>query len=433
MATAVSQPGSHRAGISDRLEAAAALFTGLAAVAIVFSIAASEILIGAALLLLLLSRQAISFPSRLGLPLLAFMGWTLLSLAFSSDPWSGFAAIRKFFAFAALVLAYNAYQNKRQIERTLLGVVLAGSLSALYGLGQFVYDYWHLTRQGLPFYENYVAHQITGFMSHWMTLGGQLMMILLLALAFLLFGGLPRKHRRLGWLCVAVLTLTLLAAFTRGIWLGTIVSAGYLLVRSERRRLLWLLPVGLLLLFLASPSWLQRRGFSILQASNDSSIQSRLVMIPTGWRMIAAHPWFGIGPEQVGPQFLRYKPEDLPLPEAWYGHLHSNYLQLAAERGIPCLLIWLWMLFEVAYAGISTVRSSSSNGRAGGHLAVAVTLGLMVSGLFEFNFGDSEVLILYLFLIATPYSWTRLTTESLSGSPASPEISPTRAVPSEAL
>lgn len=433
MATTVSQQRSHREALAGSLEATTALLTGLATVAIVLSIAASEILIGTALLLLLLSRRAISFPSRLGLPVLAFLGWTLLSLAFSSDPWSGFASIRKFFAFSALLLAYNAYQNQRQIERVLLGVLLAGSLSALYGLGQFAYDYWYLTRQELPFYENYVAHQITGFMGHWMTLGGQLMMILLVAMALLLFGEWPAERRSLAWLCAGVLTLALLAAFTRGIWLGTVAGAGYLLGRSARRRLLWLLPVGLCLLFLASPSWLQRRGFSIFQASQDSSIQARLVMIPTGLRMIAAHPWFGVGPEQVGPEFLRYKPLDLPLPRAWYGHLHNDYLQLAAERGIPCLLIWLWMLFEVFYAGLFTARSPSGMGRTWGHMAIALTIGLMVSGLFEFNFGDSEILILYLFLIAAPYAWARLVAEPLPGRPVAAEISPTPQAPLEAL
>ena len=50
----------------------------------------------------------------------------------------------------------------------------------------FAADYFALQRQGLGFYDNYVVHQITGFMSHWMTYGGQLMIVLLLLLAIIL-------------------------------------------------------------------------------------------------------------------------------------------------------------------------------------------------------------------------------------------------------
>ncbi len=43
-----------------------------------------------------------------------------------------------------------------------------------------------------------------------------------------------------------------------------------------------------------------------------------------------------------------------------------------------------------------------------GQAGVAMSIGLMIAGLFEFNLGDSEVMMLYLFLIAAGYAWTRL-------------------------
>ena len=67
--------------------------------------------------------------------------------------------------------------------------------------------------------------------------------------------------------------------------------------------------------------------------------------------MIRAHPWFGMGPEEVKLQFNNYVPADIPrpLPEGWYGHLHNIYLQYAAERGIPTMLLMLWMLGQILY------------------------------------------------------------------------------------
>ncbi len=395
-------------GLSGRMESVTPLLTALAAVATLFSIAAAQILLSMALLSLLLSRHAIEFPARLRFPLLAFIGWTLLSLAFSTAPVAGLPQVRKLFVFFILLVVYNAYRHRQQLWHASRAMVLAGTLAALYGLVQFVYRYMALERQGLPFYENYVVqNQITGFMGHWMTFSGELMLVFLLLLASVLFFPWQGRRSLWWWLCLAPIALALLASFTRGVWLGTFAGTTYLLVRF-RPRLLWILPAGVLLLYLIAPPWLQERGQSIFDTQTDTSNRSRLLMLQTGLEMIAAHPWFGVGPQRVGAEFFRYKPASLPVPQAWYGHLHSNYLQLAAERGIPFLLIWLWLIYQVAHEGITAARSADAKTRVLGHSAVAATVGLLVDGLFEFNFGDSEVLMLYLFVISIPFAWSRL-------------------------
>ena len=424
LSTTIAEPIPNPAGPSRRIETATAVLTALALFALFFSIAVAQIFLGMALLSLLLSRKPVHIPARFGLALAGFLGWTLLSLAFSRDVWDGLPQLRKLFVFLAFVVAYNAFTHPRQLWRITQGVVLGGAVSALYGLGQFVQAYGRITGQGLPFYENYVLHQITGFMSHWMTFSGELMMVLLLAAAGALFGGLSRRIRLGAGLCAAVVGLALLAAFTRGIWLGAFAGLVYLLGRSRPRRLL-LLPVALVLLYFLSPAWLQRRSQSIFDPTTfdptaDTAKQSRVVMFWTGLNMIAAHPWLGVGPEQVDAEFLRYKPAEMPLPRGWYGHLHNNYLQVAAERGIPCLLFLLWMIFEVLRSGLTLVRNTAAEARILGHSAIAITIGLLVSGLFEFNLGDSEVLMLYLFLMAVPFAWVRLEREALPAS-LSPE------------
>ena len=71
-------------------------------------------------------------------------------------------------------------------------------------------------------------------------------------------------------------------------------------------------------------------------------------------------------------------------------------------------MFWLWVLFEVFRLSWSLARSPSPEGRALGHAAIAISIGLMVAGLFEFNLGDSEIMMPYLFLIAAGFAWTRL-------------------------
>ncbi|MBI3934754.1 MAG: O-antigen ligase family protein [Acidobacteria bacterium] len=411
MATLRSVSAYRREGFSpggifaNRLAAVTPWLTGLSCAAVLFSIAVSQILLAAALACLLLSRQPLEFPARWRIPLLAFAGWTLLSLAFSSAPASGLSQIRKLFVLFVIVVVVNGFQNQKQIWRTVEGVLLGGITAALYGLWQFGSDYLALQRQGLAFYDHYVVHQITGFMSHWMTYAGQLMIVFLLLLAIVLFAtDCGRKKWR--WLGLALIWIALLAAFTRGIWLGTLAGAIYL-VAAYRRWMVALIPAFVLFLYLISPSWLQRRDQSILSPEGDSSSMSRLVMLRTGLRMIRAHPMFGLGPERIGAEFQQYTPPDITLPPAWYGHLHNTYLQIAAERGIPCLLIFLWFLYEVLHDSFLRTRSGLSRERALAYAALAATIGVMVGGLFEYNFGDSEVLMLYLFVISLPYAWNR--------------------------
>jgi len=123
--------------------------------------------------------------------------------------------------------------------------------------------------------------------------------------------------------------------------------------------------------------------------------------------MIQAHPWFGLGPEQVGPHVMQYVPSDvkLPLPEGYYGHLHNIYIHYAAERGIPTMLALLWMLGQALYDFIRALRRLPAGAEARWvlHGAIAVTIAVMLSGFYELNLGDSEVLAMFLAVIGIGY------------------------------
>jgi O-antigen ligase len=130
-------------------------------------------------------------------------------------------------------------------------------------------------------------------------------------------------------------------------------------------------------------------------------------MIRTGLEMVKAHPWLGLGPEQIGPQFMTYVPKDVsrPLPKGWYGHLHNMYLQYAAERGVPALLLLLWFIGKIAYDFVTSIRSGRLSPQAYYCLygAVAAILALLAEGFFEYNLGDSEVLTMFLTVASLGY------------------------------
>ncbi len=391
------------------LARAAFWLTGGAAVAVLFSIAACQILLGLAVAALLFSGARLRFPP-IRLPLVLFIAGTLISLALSDDPGAGRPQIRKVFVFLTLLVVYSTFREIAQIRRLVLCWAGAGALVAARGLAQFGEKLREANLLGRNFYEYYVGERITGFMSHWMTFGGQLMIVLVLLAAFILFS--PYARRGLLWfslLCAVPLCGSLVLGFTRSIWLASAAAALYL-IWVWRRVFLLAVPVLAFAGFWFAPDSVRGRVVSMFKprAELDSN-QHRIVCWRTGWEMIKAHPWFGVGPEHVRIQFDQYVPSDVPrpLPTGWYGHLHNNYVHYAAERGVPVMLMLVWLLVKILFDFARAARRAPP-GRSDTkfilHGAIAAVLAIMVAGIFELNLGDSEVLTMFLALTACGYT-----------------------------
>jgi O-antigen ligase len=86
----------------------------------------------------------------------------------------------------------------------------------------------------------------------------------------------------------------------------------------------------------------------------------------------------------------------------YHDHLHDNFLQLAAERGLPCLIAWLWFMLALAWHTLRIRRRLSSQ-RWVADAALAAWLAFIAEGFFEFNFGTSPVLMVFLFVMSTPF------------------------------
>jgi putative inorganic carbon (HCO3(-)) transporter len=147
----------------------------------------------------------------------------------------------------------------------------------------------------------------------------------------------------------------------------------------------------------------------MLRPGKKDSNEHRIVTWRTGLEMIRAHPLLGLGPEVMKDpaQFDHYVPADIPrpLPEGWYGHLHNIYIQYAAERGIPTMLAMMWLIGKVLWDFASALRGklASTEARFVLHGAISVILAVLAEGLLEYNLGDSEVLTLFLAMIAFGY------------------------------
>jgi O-antigen ligase len=132
----------------------------------------------------------------------------------------------------------------------------------------------------------------------------------------------------------------------------------------------------------------------------DPTNQDRVAMLDAGAGIVRDHPLTGVGPAMVPRVYEQYRPDY--AVQALNPHLHNVPMQIAAERGLPALAIWVWLMVTLSMRLVRLFRSGRE--RLLTATAMAATAAMLAAGLFEYNFGDSEFLMLYLVLITLPFA-----------------------------
>lgn len=372
----------------------------------IFGIAASNILLG----LLVLSGPWTALrgglrrvPWRelgpLYVPLAAYVLWLGGATLFSYDPRVSVSSLSEVFTLTALFLAPLLVRGERDVRRIVTGLIVVAALIACFGLAQYLVGYGDIDRR------------IRGPLSHYMTFSG----ILLIADFLLIASLLDRRARpdgsRHGWRrylrywrygALLVLNIALLGSYTRSAWVGLGVTFTLLVLARKPRWLLAYAPAVLLFILLAPIPLLHR--VSSITDLRDLSNYDRICMVQAGLTMVAERPLFGQGPDLVERRYPIYRPATAPRYDV--PHLHNSFLQLAAERGLPALLAYLAM--TGASLAVARRRYQAEGGRHGprADLYLGVMLALLafnLAGLFENNWGDTEVQRWVLFLLALPF------------------------------
>jgi O-antigen ligase len=373
----------------DRLEwAAVAGLLGFVA-ALQLSIAAAGICLALMLAcwagILLIGQERWDAP-RFFWPLLVYAAWTLVSSAFSPDPRTSFIDSKQLVVFLIVPAVYQLSRGNRAL--TVFNVIITvGAASAILGIVQYgVLNYDHL------------GQRPQGALGHYMTYSGLLVLVICAAVGRLLF-----DVRHCAWAAIVMPSLAAAIAltFTRSAWVGVAAGVTVLFVLKDRR-LLALLPILAVLFVVLAPTRINARMSSMFDL-NDPTTRDRVAMLREGRAMIAEHPLTGVGPNMVERVYAQYR--DPLAVEKVNPHLHNVPMQIAAERGLPALAIWLWFIGTVVWDLRHKLRTSHYRFLAA--TALAATAGMLSAGLFEHNFGDSEFLMLFLVLLTLPFAADR--------------------------
>jgi O-antigen ligase len=379
-------PGPAPPAESSTLERAAFWLTVLTLGLVQFKLLVAQTLFGLALIAwaaFAIQRRARVVLPKFWLPLALYGAVTLVSAVFSNDPRASIIDCKQLVLFLMVPLVASVARGERA-PLTLNVVMALGAAGAMVGVVEF-----------LLLGQDTLDKRPMGLLSHYMTYSGVLMLVACAAAARLIF-----KPARMLWPAIAVPALLLAIVFTqsRSAWIGTIVAISVLLA-IRRPRLLIAVPVLLIVVFLIAPAGLKRRAYSMVDA-NEPSNKDRIQMLVMGTHIVRDHPLLGVGPEMIGKVYAQYRAPDAVHP--YNPHLHNVPMQIAAERGLPALAIWIWFVAVAGWECWRQLRRGPAPviGAAG----LAAIVAMITAGMFEYNFGDSEFLMLFLGLITLPFA-----------------------------
>jgi O-antigen ligase len=321
----------------------------------------------------------------------AYIFFTLLATVFSVDRAASIRDNKELLIFLLIPLYIWLLDSWKRVWLSIWTVLASGVFSGLAGIIMV------LTKglsKGIV-----LSDRLKGFTSHWMTYAGLLM------IAFIFFSVLLLLRRKQTLIIsggLAVMLIAIAFSLTRSAWLGLAASLAIFFIFFKPRYFLALAPLMLILALLAPPA-VKSRVLSIVDLQ-DKSNRDRIHMVYSGLKIFRDNPWTGVGSNNIEKVIAgneeRYRH---PQAEKINPHLHNNLLQILAERGIFALASFLLACLFIILQLLKLLKSRTGDWRGITAGALFAFSGFLVAGMFEYNFGDSEIKFILFYFLSLPF------------------------------
>ncbi|MGQ9706812.1 MAG: O-antigen ligase family protein [bacterium] len=193
------------------------------------------------------------------------------------------------------------------------------------------------------------------------------------------------------WLGLIIIIISSLLSLVRNTILGIFTAIIIFLIITKRKLLILILLVFIILTLLVPMT-----RFRVIDTFYSFDYKGffweprsvkewRWKLYPIGIDIIKRYPLLGVGPRNVALIISEYRPYSV---SEFHPHLHNNFLQIGAERGLIGLSA-LIALFISIYVALIKNRNKGN----------IITLGLsaltsfIIVGMFEYNMGQYEAFI----------------------------------------
>jgi len=332
--------------------------------------------------------------------LILYAFFTMMATVFSIDPAVSIRDNKELLILLLIPIYIWLLTTWKRLWLSLWTVLASAVFSALAGIVTVL-------KKGID-----LSERLQGFTSHWMTFSGLLMFAFIFFLVLLLMKQKNNKQAIIISGCLLIILAAIAFSLTRNVWLGIVVALTIFLIFFKPRYFLALVPLLLILILLAPPA-VKSRALSIVD-QQDRSNRDRIYMVYSGLKIFHDYPWTGVGSNNIEKVITGNKARYLhPQAEQINPHLHNNFLQILAERGIFALASFLLACLFIILQLLKLLKSRTGDWRAITAGVFFAFIGFLIAGMFEYNFGDSEIKFILFYFLSLPFlnltqqSWIR--------------------------
>lgn len=206
------------------------------------------------------------------------------------------------------------------------------------------------------------------------------------------------KYFKVALLATGILTVGIIFTAMRTVLLAFVIGASVIAWRSLRGlpKLVFTAALFLTLGFGAVVVWQTRAENALALGDPSSSLRAEVARV--GLSRILIHPVFGHGMDA-----MKLHWNEWGFPGTDMLHLHSTPLQLAFDRGLPMLALWLWLMVLFWIHALRSANAASDLADTNSYGILLGTLGaltgFLASSLVNYNYGDSEVAMMFWWLM----------------------------------
>ncbi len=355
------------------------------------------------------------FPRSFSLALAVVWLWCCLTVAYGAE---GMLGIYALFSVATSILVCFVtaahFSERRLLEQMVVWLAAVIAFNALFGIGQALFPALANFSIGEVATEETVAvageevSRVRALFAGSNPFAWTLVLFLPVVIAPLLLRvtSLRRWQHALCAVAAGAAVIVLILTYSRGSWIAfalsvplMTVAAFFMLKGVERRRLLFrfacvTLLVGLLALPFAGEI------VSRLTGDDRGSADSRVQLIQVALAMIADNAVLGVGLSGYETVMTRYDETPGFITQHFDWPVHNIYLQIAAETGLPGLLLFLVLAVLALWRGWLVLRNADAE-----PMQRALALGLLtgmvaylITGLKEGScFQSGQMRLFFLF------------------------------------
>ncbi|MBN2411882.1 O-antigen ligase family protein [candidate division KSB1 bacterium] len=304
---------------------------------------------------------------------LAFVLAEFISLPFSTNLMQSFIYLKRLLLFPIVYFLATGIDEESDLKKMVYIFIIASGVYSFTGIISYIIN---------PAVR--VSH-----IHNAMTAGG---ITMLSALAGFAVGFKTiNKRWKVLFLFIAILnSVCLILTATRGSWVGFFIGLMVIFFYVNKKLLLFI-PVFLLVFYLLLPANFKYRVENIFNPKYESNAL-RLHWWKVGVKIFTDHPLVGIGDVGAGDVYRKYKDPD----EKVIGHFHNNFVHIAVTLGSVGFLAFLFMTISIFVQLIRQLKKLKSGWCLA---ALAMFAAFHVNGLFEWNFGDQEIITIIWFTI----------------------------------